>query len=59
MHLSNYSREIYSFITNAAHFFDDVIINDSIPITNMPAVLQNGIFESWDEAVVGFWYNTK
>ena len=44
---------------NAAQIFDDVIINDSIPITYMPPVLQTEIFESHDDAVVTFWYNTK
>ena len=44
VHLPNLFREIDSFIINSAQLFDDVIINDGIPITYMPPVLQTTIF---------------
>ena len=45
VHLPNPFREIYSFIINYVEIFDDVIIKDSIPIIDMPPLLQTEIFE--------------
>ena len=59
VYLQNIYIEIESLIINAAHIFDDVIINGSITITDMPPVLHTAIFESQDEVVVIFWSNTK
>ena len=39
VHFPNLFRELDIFIINAAHIFDDVIINDSIQITDIPPVL--------------------
>ena len=39
VHFPNLFREIDSFIINAAQIFDDIIINDSKPIIDIPTVL--------------------
>ena len=45
VHFPNPFREIDSFIINYVQIFDDVIIKDSIPITDMPPLLQTEISE--------------
>ena len=59
MHFPHLFKEIDSFIINSAPLFDDITINYSIQVTDMPLVLQTEIFESQDEAVVRFWPNAK
>ena len=45
VHLQKHFREIDSFIINYVQIFDDVIIKDSIPITDMPPLLHTEISE--------------
>ena len=59
MNFPNLFREIDSFVINASHISDYVIINYSIPIIHMPPLLQTKISESQDEVVVRFCSNTK
>ena len=58
-HFPNLFRYIDSFIINSVHIFYYVIVNDSIPISDISPVLQTANFESQDEAVVRFFFNTK
>ena len=55
----NSMREIDSFIIDAAHLFDDIIINDTLPITDLPPVLQTAIHESNEMAQIKYWKDMR
>ena len=40
-------------------FFDDIVIKDFLPITDLHPVLQSAIFESHERAQVKYWKNMR
>ena len=51
----NSMRQLDTFITDAAHILDSVIIHDEIPITDLPPVLQASIEEYNDTKLKNKW----
>lgn len=58
VYFPNSMRQVDSFIVDAAHLFDDVIVNDILPITDLPPIIQSAIFESQNNAIKNFWCDT-
>ena len=55
----NSMRQLATFIVDAGNLFDDIIIRDFLPITDLPSVLQSAIFESHERAQVKYWKNMR
>ena len=48
-----------TYITYAAQIFDDIIVKNIVPITDLPPVLQCNLFESTENSITNFWKQTK
>ena len=59
IYFPNSYRTLDTYITYAAHLFDDIIIKNEIPITDLPPVLQSNLFESVDIKIINFWNDRK